>query len=88
MTLLSSKSTLLATSTPASRLTNSLQEFELIYPSTTNYPTGRKFSLEFKLRYFATGKFANLNSTYYDIFMNLSMIAYIVETQNSKFANI
>ena len=88
MTLLSSKSTLLATSTPASRLTSLLQEFELIYQSTTNYRTGRIFSLEFKSRYFAIGKFANLYSSYYDILRNLSMIAYIDETQKSKFANI
>ena len=36
------------------------------------YPTGRKFSLEFKLQYFANGKFAKFNSPYNYIFRNLS----------------
>ena len=30
----------------------------------------------------------NINSAYYFIFRNLSMIAYIIEVQKSKFANI
>ena len=30
----------------------------------------------------------NLNPAYYYIFWNLSMIAYIIEVQKSKFANI
>ena len=48
---------------------------------TQIYHTGRKFSLEFKFRYFANGKFAQLKSTYYNIFRNLSIIAYMIEIQ-------
>ena len=43
------------------------------------YPTGRKFSLEFKLK-------LHLNPAYYYIFRNLSIVAYMI--QKSKFANI
>mgnify|MGYP001800575091 CR=1 FL=1 len=38
-----------------------------------NSPTGRKFSLEFKFRYFACAEFANFLLLY---FKNLSMMAY------------
>ena len=44
------------------------------------YPAGRKLSLEFILCYFAYGY------DYYTI-RNLSMIAYVIETQKSKFSN-
>ena len=52
------------------------------------YPSGRKFSLRFKFRDFANGIFAKLKFAYYFIFWNLSMIAYIIEIQKSKFSNI
>ena len=51
-----------------------------------HYPTRRKFSLEFKFRYFANS--LNLNSTINYIIRNLSMIAYVIEIQKSKFASI
>ena len=47
-----------------------------IQMSEVTYPTKRKVSLEFKSCYFANGKFANINSAYYYILRNLSMIAY------------
>ena len=43
------------------------------------YPTGRKFSFEFKVRYFANCTLVNLNSAYYFMFKNLSLITYIIE---------
>ena len=52
------------------------------------YPTGRKFSLEFKFCYFADGKFAKFKFRFYSFFKNFSMIAYIIEIQKSKLANI
>ena len=35
----------------------------------------------------ANGKFAEFEFTYYYIFRNLTMIAYTIEIQKSKFAN-
>ena len=52
------------------------------------YPTGRKFSLEFKFRYFTNGKFAIFKFRLLVYFRNLSMIGNIIEIQKSKFANI
>ena len=52
------------------------------------YPTGNKFSSVFEFRYFANGKFAKFKSRLSSFFRNHSMIAYIIETQKSKFANI
>ena len=43
------------------------------------YPTGRKFSFEYKFCHLA--KYQNLNSAYYHIFRKLSIIAYIIEIQ-------
>ena len=45
-------------------------------------------SLKFQFRYFANGKFTKLNSASFYVFRKLSMIAYIIEIQKSKFANI
>ena len=45
-------------------------------------PRERKFSFEFKCRYFANGKFVKFK------FTNLSMMAYTLENQQQKFANI
>ena len=50
-----------------------------------HYTKGRKFLLKLKFTYFANGKSAYLNSAYYYIFENLSMIAYIIESRRSKF---
>ena len=55
---------------------------------TTGNPTGRKFSSEFKFCYFPHGEFDKFTFAYYFNFGNLSMIAYIIEMQKSKFANI
>ena len=52
------------------------------------YSTVRKLSLELKFCYFANGRFAYLNPAYYYVFRTLSMIAYIIEIQKSKFSNI
>ena len=49
--------------------------------------TGGKFPLEFKLCYLANGKFAKFKFRFI-LFWGLSMMAYIIETQKSKFANI
>ena len=49
--------------------------------------TGGKFPLEFKLCYLANGKFAKFYFRFI-LFWGLSMMAYIIETQKSKFANI
>ena len=46
------------------------------------YPTGRKFSLEFKIRYFANWKFAKFEfCSLLDFFKNPSSIAYLIEIQ-------
>ena len=50
--------------------------------------TGGKFPLEFKLCYLANGKFAKFYFRLLFYFGDLSMMAYIIETQKSKFANI
>ena len=54
------------------------------------YPTGRKFSLKFKFCYFVKGKFIKFKSRLFFriFFKNLSMVAYIIEIQKSKFSNI
>ena len=55
----------------------------------SDYPSGRKFSLEFKFRYLANGKFARLNnSANYKHLKNFSIMVYITKTENSDFANI
>ena len=48
------------------------------------YHTERKFTLEFKIRYFPDGRFAKFKFCYYHIFRNLSMIAYIIYDWNLK----
>ena len=52
------------------------------------YPRGRKFSLGFEFQYFANGKFAKFKFRLLLYFWSLLMIAYIIEMQKSKFANI
>ena len=47
-------------------------ELTMTWPS---YPTGRKFSLEFKFRYFSNREFAKFKCPYYYIFQSISMIA-------------
>ena len=41
------------------------------------YPTGKKFSLDFNFCYFANGQLAKFNSAYYYIFRHLSKFADI-----------
>ena len=56
------------------------------------YPTGRKVSLEFIFRYFASGKFAKYKFRLLSDFRNLSMTAYtlypesIHQQKNSPFS--
>ena len=49
------------------------------------YSTGRNFHWNLN---FANDKFDNFKLHFLLFFRNLSMIAYIIEMQNSKFANI
>ena len=55
-----------------------------------DYSTGRKFSSDDKFSYNISQmeNWRNFNSTSYKIFKYLSMMAFIAEIQNSKFANI
>ena len=52
------------------------------------FPTGRNFASEFKSSYVANGKFAKYEFRLLNILRNLSMMAYITESQKSKFANV
>ena len=56
------------------------------YSNLIPYPTGRKFSDEYKLCHFTNVRFARFNSVCYYIYENTSMIAYIPKIQKSKFA--
>ena len=49
-----------------------------------DYPTGRKYSRQFEFCISLKSNSLNLNSAYYYIFWNLSMIAFIIEIQKIK----
>ena len=52
------------------------------------YSTGRKFSLDLNFTNSLMANLLNLNSALYCTYRNLSMKAYMIEIQKSKFANI
>ena len=74
----------LSTPNPYQRLTARPAKVFRTQYEHLHYPTGRKFLLEFKLRCSLMANSLNLNSVYYYIFRNLSMIAYIIEIQNQN----
>ena len=51
-------------------------------------PYRKKTSLDFNFALLLMSNSLNLNSAYYCVFRNLPMIAYIIEIQKLKFANI
>ena len=52
------------------------------------YPIRRKSPLKFKYCNFANGKVAKFKTSYRSVFRNISMKAYTIEIQKTKFANI
>ena len=61
-----------------------VQYTAVAHSNQSHYHTGRKFSLEFKICYFAHGKSAKLKFRLFLYFRNLSIIAYIIEIQKTK----
>ena len=54
------------------------------YDDYVMYPTGREISFQFEFRFFAYGKFAKFKPLLLLCFRNLSMIAYMIESQKIK----